>query len=749
MKTYLLRILTAVIISLIAVPLIDAQTIWEKDQFKVEMLNKNILISSNGKQLVDIASINFNFTQPKSIEVAGKTSDKLSLKLTYPSTASYRTVATDVVADVEITAVNNGIRIFSNPDWARNITIQMKDNGEHYFGISEQLYPNNIKAPDLRGDVIDVDVLGDDNQFHENYSSAWSAFYMTDKGYASFFDTFAKGRYQFAINGVTELYHHTGKLDWYLFTGNNGDKILQAYYDIIGKPKFVPLWACGPVAWRDQNNGGKDEILADIEHMTELKIPFTGWFVDRPYSNGADEWSKMDFNNKFSDPGTWIKTINEKYGMQFMTWVGPMTFADKDFTGLLPNFKGYIDLTNPKAVKEFGERLKKNQYAYNVRGHKMDRADEQFPEMSNWYDGTPEPERRNKYIYLYSKYINKFLTESFGEDQFNFARAAYQRCQPNLSALWGGDSRSTWDGMAGNLANAMRCGFIGFPVWGSDVGGYLGGRISEKLYARWLEFGSWSGLFEVKLDNAGGKGEDRPPWKYSERLQNIFRNACDWRMQILPYVYSYANTSHKNGVMMKPLAYAFPEDENTFNVWNEYLFGDAFLVAPIVDSTDAREIYLPEGEWINFNNLGEVLKGGQTIKVDMPLDKIPVYIKRNSIYVTGSLLKGNSKNWIKSGNENLSVHIYPGDKGEQFTFSYVDYNDGNKEKSFEVRNEDGKILISLEAIKINCKTEIFSAKKPVALELNGHVVKYGWDKEKNIITIKLAAGKENKIEIRY
>jgi len=172
--------------------------------------------------------------------------------------------------------------------------------------------------------------------------------------------------------------------------------------------------------------------------MTDLKIPLTAWFVDRPYSNGAQEWSRMDFSNKFSDPKKWIAEINNKYGLQFMTWVGSLTFEDKDFPGLLPNYKSYIDLTNPEALKEFGKRLKENQYSFNVRGHKMDRGDEDFPVTSDWYDGTPESERSNKYIYLYSKEINKFLEDSYVNDEFNFARAAYQGCQPYLSAVWGG-----------------------------------------------------------------------------------------------------------------------------------------------------------------------------------------------------------------------------------------------------------------------------------------------------------------------
>jgi alpha-glucosidase (family GH31 glycosyl hydrolase) len=362
----------------------------------------------------------------------------------------------------------------------------MKNLDEHYFGLIEKLYPANLKSPDLRGNVVDVEVyaLGSRN-FAENYASAYSAFFISSRGYGSFFDTFAKGRYQLAINDITQIYHQTNKLDWYIFYGPTGRMIHKQYYDIIGRPKPIPIWACGPIFWRDQNNGGKEEILADISKFTELKIPLTACWVDRPYSDGGHEWSKMNFNDKFPYPDRWINTINEKYGLQFMTWIGPMTFSDKDFPGLLPNYKGYIDLTHPEAIAEFERRLFLHQYSVGVKGHKMDRGDENFPVTAQWYEPISESESRNKYVYLCAKIVHEMLTRAYGKDQYNFARAAaFHRCQPYLSALWGGDSRSNWLGMAGSQANAMRCGFLGFPVWGNDTGGYLGpGKIDDDIKA--------------------------------------------------------------------------------------------------------------------------------------------------------------------------------------------------------------------------------------------------------------------------
>ena len=170
-----------------------------------------------------------------------------------------------------------------------------------------------------------------DLEYAENYASSYSAFYMSTAGYGSFFDTFAKGRYQFAVNGMTQIEHQTGALDWYIFYGENGTDIHRAYFKVIGRPKFVPIWACGPIFWRDQNDGGKDELLEDIQQFTTLEIPLTACWIDRPFSDRANEWSKMNFNRKFAEAEIWIKDINQRFGLELMTWVGPLTFEDLDF----------------------------------------------------------------------------------------------------------------------------------------------------------------------------------------------------------------------------------------------------------------------------------------------------------------------------------------------------------------------------------------------------------------------------------
>ncbi len=680
--------------------------------------SKEIILTKDKKPIIEVDSIQFNFISPSEMKLVKKSVEKMEVQLTYKNVPNPGevNVYNNYTVIVNIDKIEGGWHFYVHPKWARDISIYLKSLHGHYFGIRENLVPDNLKSPDITGSVQSFNVEGENVRYYENYASGWSAFFFNSLGYASFFNTFAKGEYKFAINGKTEIYHQTGNLDWYLFTGENGDEIMKSYYKVIGAPKYVPDWACGIAIWRDQDWKGKEDVLNDAKQMTNLKIPITSIMVDRPYSNGIDGWSKMDFSPLFSNPGEWIHELNANYNLRFMTWVAPCTFGDTSIIKGMPGgHHGYIDLSDPEKVAKFDSVLTKNIYDYGVQGNKMDRGDEVFPVEDAWYDHTPEWERRNKYIYLYAKVIGSALDKKWGKDNFNYARAGMQGSQKYLSALWGGDCRESWDGLAGSVANAMRVGFIGFPDWGSDVGGYLGnaGYEPEELYARWLQFGAWSGMFEVKIDGGGGKGKDRAPWHYGKILQNNFRHACEERLEIAPYVFSQLNTSDVNGVMMKPLAYEFPNDPKTYSIWDEYCFGQSFLVSPIIEpAIKTKSIYLPKGEWYDWYSPSKNYRGGRSIDYKLSDEHIPVFVRQNALFVTGkNWLNGNSVKWkneIDKTKPEIIINVFPGKKDFKNNFTYIDRFDKDIPKNITVSQKSNLLTLNIPPLGCAGKVIMFN-----------------------------------------
>jgi len=721
-----------------AVTLIEGHEKQKAQVTRLEFDNGHVLIKRGSEVIVDVQSFEFNFQAPKTISLGERSADRVTLRALYPATASYAGGLDDLPVEIVIERIDGGFHFSAKPEWAQNTTVRLRDLDDHFFGLLEMLYPNNRPSSDLRGSTVDIDAFGNEQQYHENHTSVWSAFYMTARGYASFFDSFAKGRYSLGIKGETELYHRTGALDWYIFLGRDGDELLAGYYRVIGAPKAPPIWALGPLGGRGRSSGGAAEIQEDARRLAALKIPFTAWFVNGGYSDGANGWSKMNFNEKFAKPREWIAKLDHSFDLKLITGIAPLTFGDTEFPGTLGDERTHLDLSNSETLKEFERRLAL-QYVEGVRGHKNSLADERFPELSKWADGTPADERRNKYLFLYAKVTHDALVRAWGAEQFNFARSAFHRTQPYLSALWGGDARASWAGLSGNLANSLRCGFMGFPVWGTEVGVSQGGGIDEELYARWLEWSAWNGLFAVKIDGMSGANEERLPWGYSERLNVVFRRTCEQRMLILPYVFSLAQTSARTGVLMKPLAYVWPGDPATYSIADEYMFGPALLVAPITQLGGRRSVYLPAGRWHDYYEPSREYEGKKTIEVTAPFDRIPVFVRSGSIYVTGLVPQGTRKSWEPDAKPALIINAAPGEEGEPVSFELVDSFDQNRAKILTVERT-GRV-VRFVAPELGAGGELrVRYEPPVSVKINGRAYDAKYDPALRAIRIPFPAG---------
>ncbi|MCU4676551.1 hypothetical protein N7931_13015 [Catenovulum sp. 2E275] len=735
-------------LSWLALPSLAAQLTYQNSQLNFD--NGKLQILKDGKTIIDLQDILLNYQSAKTWQLTSATQDKLTLVASFSDQVEmYKSIydTADRQVEFEISLVKGGYRIYAQPKWLAHVTLKFNALGDHFFGLSEPLQPDNQLSPDLKGAVIDVEINGNNNNLHENYASAYSAFYISSYGYGAFFDSFAKGRYYFDINGENKIHHDANKLDWYIFLGDSGEQIHQAYFDLIGEPKKVPVWAMGAIGWRN-NNANAAEIISDIKILTALKMPFTGWFVDRPYSDGAHAWSKMNFNQNFADPKQWIAQINNEFGMKFMTWASTPFFEDPRFDKHLTSSYNYLDLTDNPSLAAFKQELTNKQYKVGVQGHKIDRLDEMFSEHEVWTDASVTvDERKNKYAVLTAKAFNDALQDYWGDEHFNFARSAYHRSQPYLSAIWGGDPRSSWQGLQANFANAMRASFMGFPVWGTDVSGYLGEAIIDKdLYIRWMQAGSMTGFFEIKVDGQSSKHGDRLPNKYDENFQQIYRQILEDRMRFVPYLYSLAHTSAQNGPLMQPLTYRHLTDQNTYSIWDQFYLGKALLVAPVFEKAYQRQVYLPQGHWADFDNPAKLYQGGKTIKISAPLNKLPRFIGQNQLLVTGNIIQGNAKNWQLFEPE-LTIHAYPAMQKAQTQFEYIDYLDANQAKTIRMMSSPKQIEITAPAFNHKLNMSLIIEDQPKAVLQAGQTIPYQFDASKNLLTLNLSKGQPAKLTL--
>ena len=156
-----------------------------------------------------------------------------------------------------------------------------------------------------------------------------------------------------------------------------------------------------------------------------------------------------------------------------------------------------------------------------------------------------------------------------------------------------------------------------------------GPSLTPELFIRWAQwamFNSHARLYGF---------EPYMPWVFGDRALEIYRRYAKLRYRLMPYIYSQAYKATRTGLpMMRAMVLEFQDDPNTYSMEDQYMFGDAFLVAPVYTPVNRRTVYLPEGRWSDYWT-GEEHEGPTTLRVEPPLEVMPVYVKSDSIIPMG------------------------------------------------------------------------------------------------------------------
>ncbi|MCF7741028.1 MAG: DNRLRE domain-containing protein, partial [Candidatus Marinimicrobia bacterium] len=194
-------------------------------------------------------------------------------------------------------------------------------------------------------------------------------------------------------------------------------------------------------------------------------------------------------------------------------------------------------------------------------------------------------------------------------------------------AHWSGDIGTSFESMAEQRLFMLSSINLGSSWWGMDIGGFHGTPTPEN-YIRWIQFGAFVPIFRVH----GSEFKEREPWNYGQEAVKIARKYINMRYALMPYIYTQAYQNYKEGQpIVRPLVMDYPDDLQVRNMYSEWMFGDNFLVHPVVsENADQANVYLPEGEWIDFNR-GHRYSGSQYINYPVNLEDIPVFVKAGSV----------------------------------------------------------------------------------------------------------------------
>jgi alpha-glucosidase (family GH31 glycosyl hydrolase) len=136
-----------------------------------------------------------------------------------------------------------------------------------------------------------------------------------------------------------------------------------------------------------------------------------------------------------------------------------------------------------------------------------------------------------------------------------------------------------------------------------------------------------------------GMAMGEPPWSFPEpEVAKVMLIAAQLHGRLQPYFYSTARQFAGDGYPwpMAPLPIAYPEDAAVFGRENnhvrgyEWMIGDALLATPLYGDDYAtattRNIYLPRGQWMDYDS-GKIYQGPTTLKsFEMPPEKTPLFV---------------------------------------------------------------------------------------------------------------------------
>ena len=584
---------------------------------------------------------------------------------------------------------------------------------------------------------------------------------VSSKKYLLLFDNYQKGYADIGEteNGIVEWGAIGGLMKYFVVAGNDFKEIMSNYGKLTGTQPLPPLWALGNLqsrmAYRTQfETDSIVSLMQENDFPLDAMILDFYWFGDSIMGTmGRLKW----YEPNWPEPKKMIASFKEK-GVKTILITEPYILDSLDNFRIADSLKilatdsignsyvnkgfyfGYgalIDIFKPEAQNWFWQQYQK-QMLMGVAGWWGDLGEpENHPSDQIHVNGTAD-EVHN----IYGHYWHKMLFEKYRKNYperrlFNLNRAGFAGSQRYSIYPWTGDVSRSWGGLKAQTYLMLHMSLSGLPFIHSDAGGFAQGTKDEELYTRWLQMACFSPILRPH-------GSDIPSEAvyFNDTTQAIVRNFMKLRYSLLPYIYTAAAQAHIDGYpIVRPLFFEFPDDGNTYDIGNQYMFGESIMVVPIVEKGQgSTNIYLPEGfDWYDFWT-NQKFEGGQWIEMKISLETIPIFIKSGSFIPMVKAVNSTDDFSL----EDLSIKYYTGKYNQKSEgFLYIDDGKtfGNYEKggfSLIVSSaENKKNSLKIKVIFEELKNKNFSEEKSdVKIEI------IGWNEVVGEYDVSVAEGDE-------
>lgn len=554
--------------------------------------------------------------------------------------------------------------------------------------------------------------------------------------------------------------HQGGYQDGYFFGyGTNYQAGLKEFYKITGNPVMLPKWAFG--VWYSINDANYttssyyQNVL--LPQLRAAQIPLDVLVVDTDWK-APYRWNSWDWNTTaFPNPTNFFNWAKEQ-GLAIPLNLHPTIQGDDSkFTVTNATAEGLInkggryhfDFTNKKHAQAYFD-LHKPFNDLGVRFWWFDQAEE----PNSAVKGVPADTWING---LYTKEANERGLRGFAFSRIGSGHAGYSDgrkpgiawSEHRYTVHFTGDTYNTWDMLAFQSTFTIKEGNIGIPYVTHDLGSYHADLLSDDMYMRWVQFGTFQPIF--RLHSKRGK---RLPWQYPK----VSQYATDFirlRHALVPYTYTLAHESATGGMpIVSGMYFYYPNSPEAFTYDRQYLYGEKILVSPIASAgaTASTEVWFPEGKWTNYFT-NETVVGPVVKTVSAGYNSMPAFVKAGGIIplapysdFVGQIVE-----------DSLILKVYTGADGE-FTLyedegENLNYQTGNfgltkiiyseQQRKLSIRSQQGTYSGAPENRSYN--VQLYNAEIPENVIVNGTPLNSvapgaseGWWVENNVVKIHVA-----------
>ncbi|KAL1005157.1 hypothetical protein UPYG_G00055320 [Umbra pygmaea] len=584
-----------------------------------------------------------------------------------------------------------------------------------------------------------------------------------------------------------------GILDFYVFLGPDPSSVIGQYLEVVGYPSMPVYWALGYHLCR-WGYGSSNATWDVVKNMRKYEIPQDVQWNDIDYMDRSLDFTFEPAN--FSTLPDMVKDLHS-HGQRYVMILDPgissvqpegqywpydeglkkgVFIKHSDGNTLIgkvwPGLTAFPDFSDEVTHEWWYENLKRFHDKVPFDGLWID-----MNEPSNFVDGStvgcPDSDLENPpytpgilggllraktactsalqktsshynmhslYGLLEAKASEGGLRRILGKRPFVISRSTFPS-QGRYSGHWLGDNRSHWKDMYTSIAGMLTFNLLGIPLVGADICGFSE-ETDEELCVRWTQLGAF---YPFSRNHNSMNQAPQDPTVFSPLARSAMKQSLLLRYSLFPLLYTLFHRAHTHGhTVARPLLFQFPQDEKTYAIDKQFLWGKSLLVTPVLDpGVDYVVGYFPQGLWYDYYTGDSVRSNGEELRLSAPLDKINLHLREGAIIPTQ---RPNTTLYVSTGQP---LHLVSGLSDDGSAQGELFLDDGESLDTFET-DQYAHIVFSVvkntmtsevqhyhaEASYITVETaSIYGVKsKPTRVTVNSHDAAFSY-RDNQVLTV--------------